>query len=206
MVKEIIQLGDPRLLKTSEKIDLNQIKTQAIQNLAKDLLDTVKKHEDSAAGLSAVQIGELKRIFVVKDLRKEDLFETKTDDSAKIKYDSLLEQSRAEGFEIVINPKVTYLSKKLSTEWEGCMSISSRNQRLFGPVSRADEVRIEYYDLDGKKKNLTAKDFFSHLIQHELDHLNGILFLKYIENPTNIWSEDDLDDYLSKYNRFPKIK
>lgn len=185
MVKPIIQIGDKRLVQTSEPIEIGSISSGKIQDLAKDVLDTTIANQKSAAGLSAVQIGEMKRLFVVKLMGKED------------EPDSWL---------TMINPEVVKTSKSQSMEWEGCMSISNNKRRLFGPVYRSKEVEIEYYDLEANKKKIKGSGFFSHLLQHEVDHLNGVLFLSYIDNPKNIWKEDELDAYLDQYGRFPEIE
>src|SRR5690606_1621578 len=134
-------------------------------------------HKDAAAGLSAVQIGELYRIFIVK---RVDL-------------------PQSDQLEIMINPIITFESQQKSLEWEGCMSINSDNQRLYGPVQRSKTVEVAYFNEKAEKKKLKATEFFSHLIQHELDHLNGILFLSYVKNPKNIWKEEDLDAYIDKH-------
>ena len=184
MIKEILQIGNSLLLEESEPIDLGHISSEEVQEMATNLLETVKFYKKSAAGLAGVQIGYLKRMFVIKRMDIED----------------------AEGkeiFEVLINPIVKEKSKKLSTEWEGCMSINKDGFRLFGPVSRVREVEISYYSLEGEKKLLRSKGFFSHLIQHELDHLNGKLFISYIDNPKNIWNEKELDLYISKNKSLP---
>ncbi|MCA9386768.1 peptide deformylase [Candidatus Dojkabacteria bacterium] len=183
MNKKIIQIGDKRLLQVSEPVEESAINTQEIQSLIKDITDTVKAHEDSAAGLSAVQIGVLKRIFVVKDNDDKKTF-----------------------FRVFINPEITEQSSETTIEWEGCMSINSNNKKLFGPVERSKQVTFRYLDENGIQREISESNFRSHLLLHELDHLNGKLFLQYVSNPENIWNEDELDDYLDKYQAFPPIK
>lgn len=184
MVKAIIQIGDKKLIQKSESIEIDRISSAEIQNLAKDVLDTCIANQKNAAGLSAVQIGVLKRLFVVKLVGKEN------DESKWI---------------TMINPEIVKQSKEQSMEWEGCMSISSKNRRLYGPVYRSKNVEISYYDLEGKKQKISGSGFFSHLLLHEMDHLDGVLFLGYIDNPDNIWTEDELDEYLDLHGKFPKI-
>src|SRR5690606_24250346 len=99
-------------------------------------------------GLSAVQIGELKRMYVIKRMDLEDIDED--DDEQNSQY------------EVLINPQIKVKTKKNSTEWEGCMSINTNNRRLFGPVNRDREIEVEYLDLEGNKRKLRAKNFFSH--------------------------------------------
>lgn len=186
MIKDIIQIGDKKLTQTSEPIDLGSISSGKIQELATNLIDTLKHHTKVAAGLSAVQIGILQQMYVVKRMD--------------------LPEDREEEIEVMINPKIKIKNEDKTIEWEGCMSISSDNMRLFGPVPRPSEVIVEYYDREANKKKLRAKDFFAHLIQHEQDHLNGILFLQYVQNPKNIWKESELDTYLDQYKKFPPVQ
>lgn len=184
MVRDIIQLGDKRLNQVSKEVIPHEIKSERIQSIIKDTIDTVKAFPEEAAGLSAVQIGELERIFVVK---RVDI------------------SSDTDRYDVIINPKVIFSSKDKSVEWEGCMSISSENLRLYGPVERSRVVEIEYLDENGDKKVLKGKGFFSHLIQHELDHLNGKLFLAHVKDPNNVWNEEKLDAYLDKYGSLPQF-
>jgi len=186
MKKEIIQIGDKRLNEVSETINEGLISSGSIQDLAKNLVDTIKAHEGSAAGLSGVQIGDLRRIFVVKDLSKSEFDENPN-------------------YIVMINPEITEVTEEIGTEWEGCMSINSGDQRLFGPVDRPYGVRVEYTNLNGDKKTIEAEGFFSHLLQHEIDHLEGRLFLSYISNPKNIWKEDQLDSFIKANNKFPPV-
>lgn len=187
MVKHIIQIGDEILLKRSVSIDKSEIASSEVQSLIDDLFDTCEYYEEEAAGLSAVQIGTLKRVFLVR----------------RVDIDRELEQPI---WEEMINPEIENIDSSLSTEWEGCMSINRKGEKLFGPVKRPRKIKVTYTDREGNQKSLEADGFFSHLIQHELDHLNGTLFLKYVENPENIWREKELDRYLREHNSFPAQK
>lgn len=186
MVKEIIQIGNPMLFEKSKEVNINDLSRKRIKAIIQDLKDTAKAYSEEAAGLSAVQIGYLDRIFI---------FDLNADNP---------EEPRKK-WEIVINPIIKNASNQTSTVWEGCMSISNNKQRLYGPVSRPNEVAIEYISEQGEKKEVSGKGFLSHLILHEMDHLDGILFLKYIPNPKNIWKADELDSYYEKNKKYPSI-
>ena len=85
-----------------------------------------------------------------------------------------------EKYNAYINPEITYFSKdKISTE-EGCLSLP----KIFGNVSRAKKIHLKYHDLDGKKHKEKFKGLSSVVIQHEVDHLNGILFIDRAEKIT----------------------
>lgn len=180
MVRKILQIGDPVLYKESTFIPEDQIKSQEIKALITDLIDTCKAHDSDTAGLSAVQIGIPKSVFVA---RRIDLDE--------------------ERWDIFINPKLTRVSPVESEMWEGCMSIGEGEKRLFGPVSRSDEVAIAYLDSEGAKQNLLAKGYMAHIIQHEMDHLAGKLFLQYV-SPDKLWTSKQLDEYLQEHGHYPK--
>lgn len=184
LVQPIIQIGDKRLLTKSKEISIDEIDSKENQELYQDLFDTAKQKGLNSVGLSAVQIGVLKRVFVAKINLKDK------------------KKSRAE-WHLFINPTVTYNSTDTSTMWEGCLSVGTGKKQLFGPVSRPNEITLEYFDSEGKRKSLTTHAYGSHLIQHEMDHLNGVLFLTYINDPRNIWQSGELDKYLSKYGEYP---
>ncbi len=188
MVKEIIQIGNPKLNKKSKEIPLKEIESTKVKKLIQDLLDSANKDKKETAGLSAVQIGTLKKVYLV---RRVDL-EENTDATPLWK--------------VMINPEVKILGEGKSIIWEGCMSIGTGKGRLFGPVERPDDVEVSYYNLNGKKQFLKAEGYLAHIIQHEQDHLNGILFIKYINNPENIWRAEDLDEYIGEYSHYPPIK
>ncbi len=189
-MKKVIQMGDPRLEKQSA--ELKKIKSSKTQNLINDLLEICKSDPEENAGLSAPQIGINKQICIVR------------------RFDIENEQKQKENpikpkWEVLINPKITKRSKNLSEYWEGCLSVGTGNDRLFGPVTRPQEVYVEYLNEEGKKKSLNAKSFFSHVVQHEMDHLNGILFVKYVKNPDNLWRNKELNSYLKKHDNLPPV-
>ena len=74
---------------------------------------------------------------------------------------------------VVINPVVTPLTDEMEDGWEGCLSVPD----MRGMVPRYKAVRLEYYDREGKRQEVDAKDFFARVIQHETDHLNGIVYI-----------------------------
>ena len=105
-------------------------------------------------GLAAVQVGILKRLIVI-DISKE-------------------KESKKPLF--LINPEIIFKSKKTSTHEEGCLSIPG----YFAEIERPAECHIKFLDYFGKKKELKADGLLATCIQHEIDHLNGILFIDYL--------------------------
>ncbi len=123
-----------------------------IKTLAQDMLDTM--YEAPGIGLAAPQIGELKRI-VVMDLSKDD------EPKAPI---------------VMINPEILKFSEDTVVTEEGCLSIPE----LYYDVERPAEVTVRYTDLDGKEQQMEAADRFAICVQHELDHLDGVMYIDYL--------------------------
>lgn len=168
--QKILQFGNPILQHLS--LEVSDINSSEVKEVVDKLFTALSDSGDLAAGISAPQIGILKRIAICRrmDIEKE---------GEKI-------------WEIMINPKIIKESPEKSTNWEGCLSINYGN--LFGKVTRPKKVEVEYFNLDGKKKQLSAKDYFAHIVQHEIDHLNGVLFLKYVPNPEDLYTGEELDN------------
>ena len=134
-------------------------KSQSIENvddkmrkLMDDMLATM--YAAPGIGLAAVQIGVLKRLIVI-DVSKQN-------------------EKKSPLF--LINPKITFKSKITSTYEEGCLSLPG----YFAEVDRPAECHLEYIDYFGKQKNLKAEGILATCIQHEVDHLNGVLFVDYL--------------------------
>ena len=121
------------------------------QQLMDDMLDTM--YAANGIGLAAIQIGVPKNVVVI-DLNK---------DNKKIPM-------------FFVNPKITSKSKSLTKYEEGCLSIPN----LFAEIERPSECEIQYLDYFGKEKTLKANGLLATCIQHELDHLKGILFIDYL--------------------------
>ncbi len=156
-----------------------------------DLLAICKEKAEVTAGISAPQVGESLRICICRRTDLEDLSKKPVPD------DQL--------WEIILNPVVKSTGKRTSTYWEGCLSVGVGPDGLFAPVTRPSTIEITYQDRKGNNKSLTCKGFFSHVVQHEIDHLNGNLFLKYVEDPTTIWKNKDLDAYYEEHKEYPSV-
>ena len=123
-----------------------------VRELMDDMLETM--YAAPGIGLAAVQVGILKRLIVI-DISKE-----------KEKKNLLF----------LINPEIIFKSKNTSVYEEGCLSLPG----YFAEIERPAECQIEYIDYEGKKKEMKANGLLATCIQHEVDHLNGILFIDYL--------------------------
>jgi peptide deformylase len=128
--------------------------TEAIKKQAADMVETM--YDAPGIGLAANQVGQLNRLFVMDvNYRKND-------------------QSR--DAVILINPEIIWRSEEMSVMEEGCLSIPQQ----YAEVERPKTVRVKYIDLAGQVQEMEGSDLTSHCLQHELDHLNGILFVDYL--------------------------
>ncbi len=152
-VREILILPDKRLRLVSKpvaKIDA------ATRQLVEDMFETM--YDAPGIGLAAIQIGEARRV-VTMDLAKKDE-EGETTPRPRV----------------FINPEIVSSSEEFSVYEEGCLSIPE----YYEEVERPAQVRIRFTDLDGKAHEEDADGLFATCIQHEIDHLNGVLFVDYL--------------------------
>ena len=150
MIYEIVVFPDPILKKVSRYVDIEK---ESIKEFCGNLIETMKVAPHSV-GLAAPQVGKLLRVIVVDASRNRK------------------GQWNNHGQLVMINPIITYREGE-QTGQEGCMSIPD----YFGVVTRARKIRVEYLDLDGNDMTLETKRYESVVIQHEIDHLDGYLFL-----------------------------
>ena len=155
---EILQTGNPVLREVSSIIPTAQIKSPEIKKTI-SLMKTAIKNQKDAAAISAVQIGKPVRLFVIS---KNVLGIDKEDPKDK----------KAKNDMVFINPKITKVSKNKQDLEEGCLSV----RYIYGKVLRPEKATVEAYDEDGKKFSRGFSGLLSQIVQHETDHLNGILF------------------------------
>lgn len=154
MVQKVVEVKDPVLRLKAKQVSKIDKKVKAV---IQDMKDTLAMQKDpEGVGLAAPQIGKSLQIFLIS----------------------------YEGTEkVVINPEVVSIDEikplkkiKRGEPLEGCLSLP----HYYGPVARATKITIRYIDENGDKKTETFTDFLAHIVQHELDHLNGILFVDHI--------------------------
>jgi peptide deformylase len=162
-IRDIIKLPDPVLRQTSTEIETVD---DDVRRLLDDMLATM--YDAPGIGLAAVQIGIPKRIITIDaSSRSAEEDEDPGPES---------EADRPDGPLFLINPVIVSSSDERSTYEEGCLSIPE----YFAEVERPAEVQIEYVDYHGKKQELKADGLLATCIQHEVDHLNGVLFIDYL--------------------------
>jgi peptide deformylase len=175
-ILKVARMGHPVLRQKARPIETRELKTVPLQKLIDDMIETM--HEYSGVGLAAPQVHESLRIFVAH----------------------LDAEGRGESAAIaVINPEIEIVGELKVEGWEGCLSIPD----IRGLVPRAAQIRVSALDRSGKRMAIDAADFPARVIQHETDHLNGILFfdrmrsfesLTYMEEFSRYHARRDDDD------------
>ena len=164
-IKKIVQAGHPALRKRNKRI--LSFKSLKLKKLCKDLLGTM--HKVSLIGIAAPQIAENYLVFATHPRNTKARKLPKTD---KLRF--------------YINPKITFKSKRQSVIYEGCGSLAEG--KLFGPVSRPEEIGVEAFDEDGKKFRLRCDGILARVIQHEMDHLKSGEFIDKVDDYKKIMS------------------
>ena len=150
MIRPIVLHPDARLKKKSVQVENIN---DALIKLAEDMMETM--YDAPGIGLAAPQIGVLERLIVMDCAKKED------EEPDPV---------------IMVNPLITASSEEISVYEEGCLSIPEH----FAEVTRPELVQVEWIDLDGKQHSEEFGGLKSTCIQHEIDHLNGKLFIDYL--------------------------
>ena len=171
-VLKVREVGDPILEKECEKIDIKNI-DEYILDIIEDLKTTLEF--GTGLGISAPQIGIDKRIIVV-GAKKENI---KYNDAEEIPITAM------------INPTWKNLSEDIDIQYEGCMSVPI----IRGKVKRYKNIELTYYNENGEKIVKQLNGFFARLIQHECDHLDGIVFLEKVKEKNGFATVDNINKY-----------
>ena len=155
-IRDILKMGNPHLLKVSEPVDFEK---DDLTSLIEDMKETMKAND--GAGLAAPQIAVFKRLVI---------FGFDTNDRYP--------EADSVPFTVLINPIITPLSDEKENGWEGCLSVPG----LRGVVPRYTHIKYEGYDAEGNKIEREVEDFHARVVQHECDHLDGILYPMKIED------------------------
>lgn len=157
IIKKASQAGNPIIRKKSKKV--TDITAKETKKTVKDLIDSMRHH--GLVGMAANQINKDQRIFV-SEVREQTSYRGK------------IKESDVDPVRVFINPKIVSVSEKEVSGWEGCGSVACSG--LFAKVARPKEVKVVALDEKGKEFTLEAKGLLARIIQHEIDHLNGVIF------------------------------
>ncbi len=157
--EDIIVLPDLRLRQKSSRVHIVTDETLSLiddMNSAAIDWEDSRPHEISAA-LAAVQIGRMERVVTVR---------------------SELEDKSVREFTALINPQIVKYEGEIISDYEGCLSVSG----VYGKVPRYSKIRVKALDIDGNEVRFKAEGFLARVIQHEIDHTNGVVFIDHIRD------------------------
>ena len=172
-ILKVARMGHPVLRAKARPLEKADLKGAAVQKLIDDMIDTMVEYH--GVGLAAPQVHESVRIFVAA-------------------LDAAEDGEEAEPV-VLINPEIAVVGSDIVDDWEGCLSIPD----IRGRVPRAREIRVRAFDRKGDRIELHAHDFPARVIQHETDHLDGVLFfdrmtsfetLTFLEEYSRYWARD----------------
>jgi peptide deformylase len=169
MIREIVIYGDPVLRKKGKQID--EI-TDEIRTLAEDMIETM--HDAHGVGLAAQQVGESIQLTVVDVSDAENRPSRMWIDGEEVDPKEHMPL-------ILLNPQLE-LSRETEIGTEGCLSFPE----ITADIPRAERVKVKALDLDGKPVAFEAEGLLSRAVQHETDHLNGILFIDRMSSATKV--------------------
>jgi peptide deformylase len=165
-ILKVARMGHPVLRAKARPLEKSEIRSAVIQKLIDDMIDTMAEYH--GVGLAAPQVHEGVRLFIAALDDGDD--------------DEEVEPLA------VINPEITIVGTEVVEEWEGCLSIPD----VRGRVPRARQIKVRAFDRTGARIELNAHDFPARVMQHETDHLDGVLFF---DRMTSLGSMTFLDEY-----------
>jgi peptide deformylase len=179
-ILKVARMGHPVLRACARPLERQEIKSARVQTLIDDMIDTMLEYR--GVGLAAPQVHESLRLFVA--LLEEA-------DRASDRADEGTDQDPI----VVINPQLTVVDDEIVEDWEGCLSIPD----IRGRVPRARAVSVRALDRRGNPFELRESNFSARVVQHETDHLDGVLFfdrmrrfesLTFLEEYAKYWRKD----------------
>ena len=159
-VRQLATVGDPVLRERAVEIAVDALGTPQVQQLIDDLIETMRAA--GGAGLAASQVSEAKRVAVIE-----------VDDNPRYPYKPPIPLT------VIVNPTIEPLSADMLLINEGCLSVPD----LRGDLERFLDVRVRYLNRHGEPQELVARGLTAGTFQHEVDHLDGVLFLDRVSDP-----------------------
>ncbi len=184
MILKIVQAGDPVLREPARELSRDEIADPAIQELIASMHETLRAAP--GVGLAAPQVGAPIRLAIV-----EDLPEYTKEATAQ----QLAERERVPvPFHVIINPRLTIVDASPAEFFEGCLSLPG----FTAITPRARKVRVECLDETGGQRVIEASGWYARILQHEIDHLNGKLYIDQMYRRTFMTLEDYAHDWKEK--------
>ena len=170
-ILKVARLGHPVLRQKALPVPVDDIRSPETQRLIDDMVETMREY--NGAGLAAPQVHVLKQICVIE-----------------VNENPRYPEAPAIPLTVLINPMLTPLTEEMEDGWEGCLSVPD----MRGMVPRYTATRLDAYDREGRPIEGEAKEFFARVIQHETDHLHGVVYLDRMRNLSTL-------THLAEWNR-----
>lgn len=175
MIRPICRMGNPILRKKAREITKDYLTSEAFTRLLEDMKDSM--HHYGGIGIAAPQIGV-------------DLSVAMIELTGVNRYGEELNLPLT----VFLNPVVTIMTSEEQGFWEGCLSVPG----LRGYVERPKKIMVNYTDLKGEEREIVAEGFLATVLQHELDHLNGVLYIDHIRDPKLIAYQEEFDQFIQE--------
>jgi len=174
-ILKIAKLGNPVLRQVAKPIVLNDLAESAMQTFIDDMIETM--HHEGGVGLAAPQVNRSIQIVVIEYAENE-----RYPDEVSIP------------LTVLINPVLSDYSQETKEGWESCLSLAD----FRGLVPRSTTVTLNAYDRQGNKIQKTVSDFEAVVLQHELDHLKGFVFLDRMKDLTQLSYQEEFEEFWLK--------
>jgi peptide deformylase len=189
----IVPAGDPVLRRPARALRPNEIRSREIRDLIEQMKETM--HAAPGVGLAAPQIGQAIQLAVIED-RPEYIKDWTLEQLAE-------RERQAVPFHVIINPKIMLIGEERVEYFEGCLSL----ENLMALTPRARRVRVECVDEKGEPKLIDAVGWYARILQHEIDHLAGTMYVDHmhprtlmtVENFTQHWKGKTLPELKSGF-------
>ncbi len=171
-VLEIVTVGHPRLREEAHNVSEEELASAETQAFIDDMIDTMRAA--GGAGLAANQVGDLRRIAVIE-----------VNHNPRYPYKPKIPLT------IIVNPRLEAIGEETFAVNEGCLSVPN----LRGEVARHVDVRVSYLDRDGSPHEEVRRGLTAGTFQHEVDHLNGVVFLDRVRDPSTFTTWEQFDRF-----------
>jgi peptide deformylase len=184
-ILKVARMGHPVLRAKARPLEAAEIRSGEVQQLIDDMFETMAEYR--GVGLAAPQIHESVRLFVAGIPARAAADDDEEDEDDEDDRDEM-------PLIALINPEITPVGREVSEDWEGCLSIPD----IRGRVPRARQIVAKGYDRNGKRVEIKASGFSARVIQHETDHLNGVLFFDRMKSFETLTFLDEFGRYWSR--------
>jgi len=168
-------MGNPILRKKTAQVSKSFLKTDEFRQLMNDMFDSMKHY--GGIGIAAPQIGEDYQIAIIELMG----------------FNRYGEEVNLP-LTVFINPEIEFLTTEEQGFWEGCLSVPG----LRGFVERPKKIKVKYLSDSGEQKEIVAEGFLATVLQHELDHLQGILYVDRVRDPKLLSYQEEFEEFIQQ--------